>query len=674
MPHFWNNLLVVTASELVPDFYSSIKCLSAMIAKSNKRGYGIKRVQRGCNNTLMLVDFDSLPNHIKETLGDTRKGNHILERYYTTDKDTIKYYINFQFDDSSYLEDSHQEQYITNASMIKALLALKEDRIREILSKSGVVKNIFGILLSDAVSFNKVLKAKWHVEHTLPESDKRFRQALNDFEKNGYRSLISGKHKNDNARKVDESTIQLLNNMFSGQDYKPNYVEVANQYEGFIDGYVEVINNVTGEMYNPKEYKKLSEGTIRAYLSQWENKIGNEAKRSGDRQKLMAKFKPYHSLEQPKYAGSIISIDDRQPPFEYAKGKRVWFYNAIDLGSEAFTCCVHGKTKEGLIIDFYRQLVRNYHELGFNFPAELECESSLNSSFSNTFLQEGYMFDNVRIEANNARGKRIEAYYKPLRYEIEKKREGWLARPFARSESNQSSNEKVPFIPYESIIEGCLIDINTWNSMPHSKIKDKTRWQVFVENQNPNLKPTNYRKILPYLGYKTATSCRAGIIKLQGKEFLLGDNSKIYAGEKLINLMKTVEGQNIDIYWLDDNECNVFKAFVYIGTQYICEALPKPIYSRAIIERTPEDLEKREIMSKYVTTVDSYMNSQKKQLEKVNINHERNLTLNNNCSFFGIKKEIIPESEVEILPELQEEECELVLVENTYKSSLKERF
>jgi len=675
MPHYWNNLLVVTEAELVPVFFRNTHSLTTTVCRSEKRGYGMKRVQRGGGyNKLRLIDFDSLPNHIKEALGDPRKNKHILERYYKTDKETIDFYTDYTFQDGSYIDDDLQERYITNASMIKALLALKEDRIRETLSKSGVVRNIYGELLNDAVSFNPILKTKWKVQHTLPECERRFREALDKFTKQEYISVISRKHKNVNAKKVDDKTIELLNNMFSGQKHKPTYTEVAGQYEGFLNGYVTIINNETAEQYDPKNYKQISEGTIELYLRQWENRIGNEAKRSGNRQKLIAKYKPYHSLLHPEYAGSIISIDDRNPPFEYQKGKRIWFYNGIDLGSEAFTCWVYGKTKEGIITDFYRQLVRNYHEWGFNIPAELECESSLNSSFANTFLQEGYMFENVRIEPCNARGKRIEAYYRPLRYELEKKREGWLARPFALSEANQVSNENIPLVPYNDLITDCLKDIETWNNMPHSIYKDKTRWEIFTEKQHPDLKPTNYRAILPYLGYKTETSCHAGIMKLQGKEFLLGDNGSIYAGEKLITLMKTVEGQYIDIYWLDDNDGNVFKALVYIGTQYICEALPKPVYSRAIIERTENDLEKREIMSKYATTVDGYMNTQKKKLDKVTIIDERPKTLNNNFSIFNNKVEKITEGEVEILPELQEEEFEFIHSENTYKSSLKDRF
>ena len=167
----------------------------------------------------------------------------------------------------------------------------------------------------------------------------------------------------------------------------------------------------------------------------------------------MQAFKPHHSTDKPQFAGSLISIDDRQPPFKTHDGKRVWFYMAIDLASEAFTCWVHGKTKEGIIKEFYRQLVRNYAEWGANLPDGLECESSLNKSFETTFLSEGAMFQNVRIEPNNARGKKIERYFRELRYSYEKQREGWIARPFALSESNQTGSHEVPTLSYQQIID-----------------------------------------------------------------------------------------------------------------------------------------------------------------------------------------------------------------------------
>lgn len=647
------------------------RIISQTIVKLRSQAPGVHALVRWDSipppwQTLLIRKFGEPPTLIRKML---------FEKFYERDARALTYFTNYKFKDGKYLPDDVAEEYTINASVLNTIITVHDKRyaLRKVLRKG--VADIWDIIANETQQF------RTKQPHTLPDNVRRLREKVNEYKRNGFDVLIHKNYCNKSAAKVDDSVMSLLNSLFATQTSKPTATDVAVQYEAFMRGQLELINNETGELYEPYLYKHLSVTTIAAYLSKWKNQIGTHAKRSGNRQVLMGKFRPYHSLEQPKMAGSIISIDDRQPPFEYGKGKRAWFYNAIDLGSEAFTCWVHGKSKDGIILDFYRQLVRNYTTWGLNMPAELECESSLNSSFKKTFLREGAMFEYVRIEANNARGKRIERYYGALRYQVEKKREGWLARPFALSESNQLGGHDVPTLPYEEIINGCLRDIETWNNMPHSKIEGKTRWEVFMEMQNPNVKPTNWRAILPTLGYCTQTSCRVGIVKLNNGEFLLGENGKICFGETLINLMDQVEGRELDIYWLDDNRGEVMKALVYLrgSDRNVCELIAKPHYSRAIIERTPESLEQREAMSKYVATIDGFMNRQRKALDTITV-------IDNQTAAPGkfSMADMMPKAsttpppsfdepeEVEILK--MPEEMDLMPIETTFKRSLKDRF
>ena len=429
---------------------------------------------------------------------------------------------------------------------------------------------------------------------------------------------VEGSRK-QNALIVDDNVLMILNGLFKTQSHKPTVTEIHRSYEAFLNGYAQVYNEDSGEIYNPKEYPKLSESTVRNYLTKWENKAATYSVRSGDRQKYMGQFKPFHQLERPKFAGSLISIDDRQPPFEDLDGNRVWFYNGLDVASGCITTFVYGKTKTGIILEFYRQMVRNYTEWGFSLPNELEAESSLNSSFKETFLQEGYMFQEVRIEANNARGKRIERDNGILRYNLEKKRDGWLARPHAKSESNQPGAKKVPQIPYNEIIENAISDIYELNNSPHMDNEDMSRWEYFQEMQHPELKPTNWKAILPHLGYRKKSSCNTGYIKLQGKARAIAQNGKICTGENLIEAMKIIEGKTIDIFWIDDNQGNVLKALAYYDGRFICEIQEMPKYNRAKIERTEEDEEARILQSSYVATVEGFIRSQKNTLQNINI-------------------------------------------------------
>lgn len=629
MPQEWNNILVVTADELLP-FYKSMANLQKAILRDKNKPSGLRKLQSGGNGRQLLVSFDSLPIEVQNTLGDPRKLSHFMELFFRWESEPARFFHNFRFDDGTYLSSTHQDQYNTNACVLIALLKLKKARIAERTSKGGSLKGLTKSLLQDVTSFNDVLFQKYQVRHNLPNSEKRFKQALSAFESKGLASIVSKRHRNDNAKKVDDETMALLNSLFAKQLHKPTRTEVAKQYDAFLAGYIEIINNSTGELYNPSDFKKLTDTTIIAWLGKWQHRIGTYTARGGNRQKLITQFRPYHSMEQPKYAGSIISIDDRQPPFTYGNNQRVWFYNGIDLASECFTCFVAGKTKEGIILDFYRDMVRRYHGYGVNIPHEVEAEMSLNSNLLGTLLREGNMFSKVRIEANNARGKRIEGYYRPLRYELEKQEIGWLARPFAISESNQAGPSAPVELPYESIVKQGLKHIATWNNMPHSKHPSMSRWDYFMANQNPNLEPTNYKGILPYIGYKTTSSCNAGGIRLQGARYLLGDNGVLATGDALVSLMSRIEDATVTIYWLDDLKGEIIKALVYLGDTYICEAIPEPSYNRASIEQTPKDLENRTLMSSYVSTIDAYMKHQRQQLENLVVIDNRVVTLNNN--------------------------------------------
>ncbi len=627
-------------------------------------------------NTPMLVKWDSLPSSWQElaikAFGEPKKAviAGLLEQEFVKDTVALDFYLKFSPMPGKYLSSDQVQQYTLNASvlnLVECILVKRTDARRN----RSLNTNRADIRRSIA---NDIARFKLIQPHTLPEHPDNLFRDLREYKKQGYAYLISGKFNNNNARVVTDEVEQLINNLFAGQNHKPTYEDINRQYTGFKLGYITVINNATGEDYNPEEFPAIKRTTIQNYLSKWRNEIGTENLRSGDRQKYMGKFKTYHSLDRPSYAGSIISIDDRQPPFEYEPGKRMWFYLGADIASGAIVTWVYGKDKKDIIIDFYRQMVRLHHHYGVNLPHELEAESSLNSSFKDTFLAPGAMFQEVRIEANNARGKWIESgVNRKIRYDQEKDAEGWIARPFARSESNQLGGHDVPLIPFDKLVHARLKDIEKWNNEPHHKYPEKSRFEFWLENQHPELKPTNYRAILPHIGFKTQTSCKTGIIQLQMGEYLLGLDGEIVFGDTLISLLNLVEGEDLKICWLDTIDGDVLKALVFKGEEFICEAIAKPKYNRAKLEQTPEDLKAREIMSKYVASVAAYGKKQTKSLDKVTVIDNRPAP-KKTFTMPGLKSYQTQSIEAaEMLPELPADEFELIEIEPTVKSRLKDR-
>lgn len=645
MPQIIGQHCVVTKEELIPHLISSYDALRMQLKRSEKRGHGIARFKRGGGKDgVLLIDYDTLPPRYQARILDPRKAEHPLVPYYSVTREISNYYHDYLYPDGVHLPEEAIEKYKINASVLNALTLLETARIDERLKLGGSLKGIGDTLYEDVHSFNDYLFAKFEYKHSLNSNKTSFKRQLKrykDADNSLYTVIVDplGKRRK-NALKRDDKTNELLNALFAGQKIKPNAKQVADQYNAFLAGYVEVYSKVTGEQYEPKGYKGLDERTVQKFLSSWDSSIGTHAKRSGDRQKLINDKLPYHSMDKPLFAGSIISIDDRQPPFEYAKGKRMWWYIGIDVASEAIVAWAYGKTKQELIKNFYKNLASNFENWNLNLPAELECESSLNSSFKNTFLQEGAMFDHVRIYANNARSKIVERFFGELRYRMEKEHEGWLARPFAKSESNQASSLKKITIPYEKLVQQCFNDITTWNNMAHSRNETMSRFDYFLQNQHKDLKPTNYKSFIKHLGNETKTSCKAGIVGLQRSEWLLGDNGKISTGDRLISLLRQVNDKNVVVRWLDDDAGNIYKAMAYDYNdgRYICEILPKPKSARAKIEETEAHREARKLMNEYIQTVTQYMRTKRKAIDDVLVIDERPKTISNSFSISGVKK------------------------------------
>lgn len=658
MPYLYSNKKVaVELDELVPKFWNLYSSLKMELHRYKEKPFGIKRLQVGGNGRKLLIDFDSLTATIQDALGDPRKADHPLEPYFEWDADATVFYGKFKRAGAS-LKADEQERYIINASVMQAVVKLEQARIAERMNKRKSCAGVVETLRYDVESFQNHLKVKHQVEHTLPVST-RFKDLLKDFKTNGHIAIIkdpngTGKQ---NARIVTDKYEMLFNGLFKNQTHKPTPTEVARNFEAFLTGYAEVYNEDTGELYNPKDFKKLSMATIINYINKWENQLVTHKARSGDRQVYIGNFKPHHQMDLPTLAGSIISIDDRQPPFVYNKqNDRVWFYLGVDIASQAFTTVVYGKTKEGIIVDFYRQMVRNYTEWGFCLPYELECESSLNSSFKDTLLRPGAMFQEVKIEANNARGKYIERMNGKLRYEVEKEAYGWLARPTAKSEANQLNSTKKQIIPYDELVNERMLELEQWNNSSHPEHATVSRWDYFEANQNPNLKPTNWNAILPVIGYKTPTSCKGGYIKLQGQKRAIAEDGKILTGEALIQQMRTIEGKEFDVYWLDGNDGQVLKAFVYMNDRLICEVMEMPRYNRAKAERKDannplveiQNDEAIKLQSAYVASVGAFEKRQRTKIENIQIIDNTPKTVNSNFKLPNLKRFEVREDPVEV--------------------------
>lgn len=300
MPHLHtDNTWVVYEWELIPKFWNSLSHLTVEISRYKHRPDGVKKVQSGGNGRNMLIAFDSLRSDIKEAIGDPRKTDNVLQRFYTVDSEAAIFYAAYQFSDGSSLSTALQEKYTINASVLRACVSLCHERaiIR------GTSRKLMPSVLNDAMNFNKVMESKYGAKHTLPASLTRFKNTLNGFKTSfeyhgrkyeyNYASLISGKIRNQNTAKIKDDDLS--------QDILQSLLENHNQYDA---KYLQIAYNKKAKEL---KLKTVSVGTIK----NWRKKLEPEIKPFRDG---WDEFRNSHSRSvkrgRPSQPGYLWESDD----------------------------------------------------------------------------------------------------------------------------------------------------------------------------------------------------------------------------------------------------------------------------------------------------------------------------------------------------------------------------
>lgn len=605
--------------------------------KEKARSLGLITIPGG-NGRQSVMEFIALPrkwqDKVIEHYGTYGDYYHPFDDVFEWDNEARRFYEEFSLWDEDTqserrISKEHVERYTINAGVLNAAIKMKQYR-EEMTARLGNAKrNLWPDLCKDTTDYNIILQRKYGCKHTLPQNVRKFQQKASNYIKRGYEALIDKRLLNNNAQVVTPQMLQLWSDMFAGRAYKPTHIEVYQKYTDFLEGKLDVVNMQTGELYDrlASEFHVISERTIYRWMERWEFRAPAYMKRSRNRQLYMGQYIPHARMETPKYAGSLISVDDFQPPFKYAEGmgNRMWFYIAADVASGAITSWVYGTNKEGLILEFYRNLVRQYAEWGVPLPYGIEAESNLNSTLKETILKPGVLFNDIHIIANDARQKRIERLIGEFKQAYLYKKEGAIYRPHAQAERYQGGNDdKIAYKTKEEIVDVVLKSIEQWNNSLHTNQKEypgKTRWEVFMEHQHPELHPINWYSVLRAVGYETKTSCKLARVRVQNAHRVLGDgNGNLLLDDKLIGVLKQIEGKEVIVRWLDDSNGNIIKVFIYDREgRFICEALDELRYQRAKLEQTEQDKINIELMARYRNTVEGFIRNASKQINKVEI-------------------------------------------------------
>lgn len=613
------------------EYYGKIACISYMdlvrepnpiMSRPNykwlKREGKINVVRPGKGlGCYALVEVATMPQRFQEKIKDKYgdMNSEILRMWFAShfhiDAEARGFYTRFRFEDGSALPPEHINEYTVNASAIQAVIDVMADTVimRRAMKGGPVNWNE----LAGAINYYRE-----EFGHTLPMSVNRFKKKVNDFKAQGYESLISGKFRNQNRRKVTLGIADLIRGLGAMAEH-PYDTVVAEMYNQFVTGELEVYDPESGELFNPEDFRDkegnptvLSKGTIANYLKQPKTKA-LLAKVHQTQWDFNNSYRPYHLRRHGEFSLSKISLDDRDLPRPMHDNTKVKAYYAYDVVSGAVVGYAYNRKKtRDLFLDCMRNMFQTLDRNGMYVPAELEVEHHLVSDFADGLMQAGVVFPLIRwCNPGNSREKRAEHFNRAKKYGVEKRTQQNVGRWYASLEANRprvdkvydelNNTYKVPTYSYEQLVADDISAIKEYNGQLHPNQKrypGMTRWDVFCKCQNPNLEAWDKAVLYRYIGDHTETTIR------QNAYLTVRYNQYRLSSPEIIERLAP-RNYKVDAYYLADGDGNISEIYIYQNGRLIDTCGKVKRYNEAIAEQTEDDRKAYTDQAKYVAQFDS---------------------------------------------------------------------
>lgn len=593
---YYNGKLCISMRELVDGGIMTVPNYKQLAARKK-----IDIARRGDRGGCALVVVDSFPPRYKE---------EVYLRHPETDSVRLAGWVrsNYEIDQSAVVFFHDRE---------KTGLDLKPEKIREYITNASVLNTCIRLydnartyqrIAGDKYDWGKMAAAvdslRVQFGHTLPGSMLRFRKKVAEYRREGYGCLISGKFGNQSARKVDYRTERLILGI-AVLPNKPFNTNVAEMYNQFVCGELDVYDPETGELFNPDDFtdrdgepRVLSETTINNYLNKPKNRVLIEHKLSSW-STFMHEQMPHMHRHAPEFSFSKISFDDRDLPRKLKDTKaRPKAYYAYDVASQCVVGFAYNRNKNvDLVVDMFRSMFRLIDRKGWGCPAQVEVENHLMSQWKDSFLKAGVMFPFVRFCApQNSQEKYAEPMNGAKKKAVEHRNHLGIGRFYAKDRHYRTEGRKVfdeqndtyedkQYYSWDELVTDDMCDVMEFNNSLHpnqKKYPGMTRWQVLEANMNPNLEPINKAVLARFIGDHVETSVR------RNSYCRVGYTDWWLSGTGVLERLAP-NNWKVDAYYLTDDDGNITDVYIYQNGMLVDKLQNVGTFNTADCEQTDAD-------------------------------------------------------------------------------------
>lgn len=292
----FNNKLCIEARELIR--YNSKRNIGSEKGFMSEASYNkkckegkIKVERRGVPGSSALVDFDSMHLEIREKYieiyGDPRDTIHIpgaLESVLLPDEKARTFFIDWRYGEmeDEKLKPEVINEYTLHARILNAIIFLRDNKRRNHVGGGSTKINIWEHLseLCNDLARIKDNKGRLLYPHKLPTTPATLKRKVQQYEKEGYKTLVHKNYGNVSATKIKGKTQMAFIHQLIAQHNNLNNETIRQRYnlEAQKRGWDEINSITTVENWHKKFGPETEAG--RRGLNEFYDKIAKQIKRS----------------------------------------------------------------------------------------------------------------------------------------------------------------------------------------------------------------------------------------------------------------------------------------------------------------------------------------------------------------------------------------------------------